>query len=388
VLRTLSLVVALGACVNQPNDVVGPFTGSTHRYVVDSIVLPSSQETVRHFAADLDGNGIPDNQLGTTLRTMASYSNLTPRGHDMIVAGAISSSVEIVADRLDDDATVSVRYIGADGAPSTGVGGRFEDGRFHSNRTAWTDVPGATELHLPVFLEADPSIVPLAGMEIDLFPDGSDGYIAWIRGGIPVDEARFAAADGIVQMVASDPGEHLIMVDLFDASPRDGVLTREEILGSSLFVALLAPDVTIDGVPTVSLGFEVHLRPCESGTCLENEVFERCFDRIQDGDESDIDCGGQCRGCEADAICTAASDCETASCTDAGVCGPPSCSNGVRDGLEMGVDCGQDCETRCATGERCYENSDCATGQCGPPPPPCPPDAWLCWDAPMYSTCQ
>lgn len=392
-LRASSIVIVVGAaslagCVSEPTDVVGPFTGETHRYVIDSFALPSSNTIANHFAADLDGDGIADNQLGRTMSTMATYSNLTPRGHDMIAGGAIASSVEIVADRLDEDDTVSVRYIGADGAPSTLAGGSITAGRFHSNRTAWSDVPGAAELHLPVFVEANPSVVPLVGMELDLFPDDVGGYTAWIRGAVPVEEARIAAADGIVQMVASDPGEHLIMIDLFDAAPRDGALTREEILASSLFSSLVSADVTIGGTPAIALGFEVHLRPCASGSCSENETFDRCFDRVLDGDESDVDCGGECRGCEAGATCTAATDCETARCTNEGTCGAPSCDNGVRDGLETGVDCGQGCASKCATGDRCYEHTDCASLQCGPPPPPCPPEAWFCWDEPMYSTCQ
>ena len=55
-----------------------------------------------------------------------------------------------------------------------------------------------------------------------------------------------------------------------------------------------------------------------------------CNDGRKNGNETDIDCGGSCRGCVAGSTCIAATDCETAAC-DANVCRAASCSNGVRD---------------------------------------------------------
>src|SRR5687767_1775300 len=41
-----------------------------------------------------------------------------------------------------------------------------------------------------------------------------------------------------------------------------------------------------------------------------------CADRITNNDETDIDCGGSCRGCEAGQGCRGASDCLSRFCTN------------------------------------------------------------------------
>ena len=41
-----------------------------------------------------------------------------------------------------------------------------------------------------------------------------------------------------------------------------------------------------------------------------------------------------------------------------------SCDNGLLDGDEVDVDCGGSCEARCALGNMCSSNSDCAAGVC------------------------
>lgn len=80
-----------------------------------------------------------------------------------------------------------------------------------------------------------------------------------------------------------------------------------------------------------------------------------CFNGIQDGDETEIDCGGSCRAC---ASCTdgilnqgeykvsvdlaggTISDCGGPNCP-----GCPTCSDGIRNQGEQGVDCGGPCSS-------------------------------------------
>ena len=95
----------------------------------------------------------------------------------------------------------------------------------------------------------------------------------------------------------------------------------------------------IDDQNWLSFGIIVHLVPCDDGTCAPATVIDHCDDRIQDGDETDIDCGGSCRACGFDTKCEVAADCQTGAC-DAGMCREPSCSDGIQDGFETGVDCG------------------------------------------------
>lgn len=67
-----------------------------------------------------------------------------------------------------------------------------------------------------------------------------------------------------------------------------------------------------------------------------------CNDGIQDGDETDTDCGGSCRTCQLLASCKDGSDCVSSMCVDARCF--PSCTDGMRDGDEVDVDCGGSCE--------------------------------------------
>jgi hypothetical protein len=60
-----------------------------------------------------------------------------------------------------------------------------------------------------------------------------------------------------------------------------------------------------------------------------------------------------------------AEDCVTGAC-DAGTCRAPSCTDSVQDGFETDVDCGASCGG-CAVGAACLADSDCASGQCGEP---------------------
>ena len=47
-----------------------------------------------------------------------------------------------------------------------------------------------------------------------------------------------------------------------------------------------------------------------------------CRDRVRDGDETDVDCGGSCQPCAAAKQCGRAEDCYSQAC-DAGTCRAP-----------------------------------------------------------------
>jgi hypothetical protein len=73
------------------------------------------------------------------------------------------------------------------------------------------------------------------------------------------------------------------------------------------------------------------------------------------------------------APCSASSECATMSCVG-GVC-VPSCTDDVQDGNETDIDCGggafgsSPACPRCADGKKCQMNSDCVDGVCGGPAP-------------------
>jgi MYXO-CTERM domain-containing protein len=78
---------------------------------------------------------------------------------------------------------------------------------------------------------------------------------------------------------------------------------------------------------------------CTDGECQAPS----CDDGVKNGEESDVDCGGEsCEPCNVKLECAADEDCESNVCTR-GMCMAATCSDGVENGDEDGVDCGGEC---------------------------------------------
>jgi hypothetical protein len=91
-----------------------------------------------------------------------------------------------------------------------------------------------------------------------------------------------------------------------------------------------------------------------------------CSDSIQNGAETDVDCGGgTCPTCDDGDSCLLASDCTSANCAS-GTCTPaaPTCSDLTQNGLETDVDCGGGTCPDCADGDGCASDSDCVSNSC------------------------
>ncbi len=110
-------------------------------------------------------------------------------------------------------------------------------------------------------------------------------------------------------------------------------------------------------------------RDCADGACVANMcVPARCADGLPNGSETDVDCGGDCPACKDGQSCDVSTDCENRRCEDDGagelVCLPPACDDRVLNGDETDIDCGGSCDARCGEGERCEEAEDCAERVC------------------------
>jgi hypothetical protein len=90
-----------------------------------------------------------------------------------------------------------------------------------------------------------------------------------------------------------------------------------------------------------------------------------CQDDVQNGSETDTDCGGSCQGCPDGSACTLGSDCLSAVCGDDGHCAAPSCDDEVQNQDETAADCGGSCPANCGSGEACGAGADCTSGVCG-----------------------
>lgn len=345
-------------CSGDSNDVVGPFTGEVHRYYVDTIRVPRDGAEAAALAADLDGDDVPENAFGNVTGVLTSTTDLTMNAPEMIASGAIASIVEIQADDLADDASVGVRLLGAADATAIVAGGRFTAGAFVSNRTRETTHPGMATVHLPIYTNADPLVLPLEGMELELTPDGAGGYDGIVRGGLREETARAAAYAGLVQMFETEPNRHLVFGRGIDTN-HDDVISREEVDASVIAILVSADIEHYAGItaPSLSVAFAVHLSAAAPAMGAPT-----CRDRMRNGDESDVDCGGSCQTCWAAKACSIAADCQSGAC-NAGRCAAPTCSDGVRDGYESDADCGGSCAP-CTSGKVCATDRDCAGNNC------------------------
>ena len=90
-----------------------------------------------------------------------------------------------------------------------------------------------------------------------------------------------------------------------------------------------------------------------------------CDDGMTNGNETDIDCGGDtCDGCQSGRVCVGAGDCLSSVCGIDRRCQVPTCDDNVANGQETDVDCGgADCAV-CEVGERCLVDADCDGTRC------------------------
>jgi hypothetical protein len=115
--------------------------------------------------------------------------------------------------------------------------------------------------------------------------------------------------------------------------------------------------------------------------CFEGYCTDRCHDNRIDGGESDVDCGGSCaNACQVGQHCNSPQDCfyyhlctgenDGLECPN-GICISP-CSDGVQNGDETDVDCGggkAHCMVDgacppCSDGLKCKVGTDCKSGVC------------------------
>jgi hypothetical protein len=94
----------------------------------------------------------------------------------------------------------------------------------------------------------------------------------------------------------------------------------------------------------------------EGGSPRAPEAGLGCSNKVKDGFETDIDCGGNsCSPCAEGKKCIKNIDCQAVSCV-AGMCSPPCAGSDVN--------CGGACVNKCDVGKKCETNSDCVRGVC------------------------
>lgn len=366
-------LLALGAAAGcEDTALLAPIGGKITRYVVTGLQLDTKPESPA--AADLDGDGRVENALGGLAGFLVAGGNSVKGLDDLRGSGAWSMVLELQSedDRLTDDERMGARLFFVDRDWSlTGAGfdAKLRDGHLTTLPTQSRYDPVSSLLLLPAMHYARPLYVQGYDLELELHKQG-DGWQGWLRGAVRSEDLLYAASEGVRQMVELRPQEATFLMRWLDAN-RTGVVDPSELspLLPSGDVGLDGGDQVVgrgDGVrPGASFAFALTLVPCASGTCAAPPR-DRCNDGVQDGDETDVDCGGSCGACPADRACSTSRDCQSGACSfeyGVGYCTRPTCADGRLSGVESDVDCGFNCAP-CAVGKGCFENADCASRHC------------------------
>jgi len=349
----LALFVAAG-CDRGTGPVEGPYTGAAKRFRVDALLLP---EAPRQWGDDFTGGGNRENQLGALSVLLGSYNLANRDTNALIASGAINMSVELLSndDKLGNDDSVGVRWYGTPKAPGDQIGARLHDGTLVSNELQ----AAYAEVMLPLFDNADPVPVALDHWDLTLTADGGGGFDGIVRGTTSSAALIAAGYPGLLRALEANLQSYAAL-DSLDAD-HDGLVTEDEVASNTWVKAAVQDDVPLAGGRGMSIAFRVHLVAGDADGYVPPAP-PRCDDRVENGDEVAVDCGGSCGRCWPGDACAADGDCGSGHC-DAGVCRAPACDDGVRDGWETDVDCGYRCGP-CADGKHCSANEDCASGKC------------------------
>lgn len=106
---------------------------------------------------------------------------------------------------------------------------------------------------------------------------------------------------------------------------------------------------------------------CTSDVCVDGKCAAPTdADGVQNGTETDVDCGGVgAKRCDTDGKCNGADDCLGKKC-DVGTskCLAPTYDDGIQNGAETDVDCGGQAGKECAPGLGCAVAGDCRSAAC------------------------
>jgi hypothetical protein len=284
------------ACSDAP---LAPPSGEQVKYVVSRVILPTSNTQARELGVDLDGDNNNDNQLGMVI-SFLSARGVGPGEHvdEMINRGEPIMLATLQFPRASDpDDTIGLTLLeGTDPVPTpcvdaadTTCGRHLQgSGQFVASPTPnlallaeWTAArpftvgPDALTVSIPLY--SDVVTFQLAAARVRVTVANNTMLAGAIGGGLSTSELNTKLLPSFKHYIeeriarectpSSDPttfcGCPLTMDEYdarywlatFDTSPKDCVLSDDEIIHNQLVVSLLAPGVQIDGVFMLSIGF-------------------------------------------------------------------------------------------------------------------------------------
>jgi hypothetical protein len=301
----LGALSALWACGNvsdnQPDammpDTPAPPPPTIERWIVSTQIVPKTTMEARALGLDLNGDGVVDNQFGAVLATLYGQGLDIQASVDTAIArGTILMLGEAALGGADPTAATYTMYTGANPQPAPCTTPTDTTCRHHLDGTGTfavaatsahdppltgtiangTLVAGPGHLQVTLLVGITPVVLDLLGARVRLqaVTPASLGQSV-LAGAITQDQrdARIypALQDGIKAAVAADctatgtpPGcgcaagsLGATYLNLFDTSPKDCLVTLDEIRNNTLIKSLLAPDVTVEGQSALSVGFGV-----------------------------------------------------------------------------------------------------------------------------------
>lgn len=183
-------------------------------------------------------------------------------------------------------------------------------------------------------------------------PVGGEAKVALVK---PGKVAKVVAKDKGTIDISSPPGAGGVIAALTVNNGNDASQTRM----CTLFSVGSGSSIKHKAIAGGLAGYKLILKNGVGSACPAD-----CSDGVQNGDETDVDCGGSfCGACSPGQGCDGPSDCTSLVCTG-NVCQAPTCADGVLNQDETDIDCGGSCGATCAFGQSCSGGGDCVTGTC------------------------
>jgi hypothetical protein len=269
-----------------------------HRYVVDHVKLPSTNTEAKMYGLDLNNDGMVDNQLGMVLGTLSGMGVNSQLSTDHAVdSGAILQLADLDALDLTTEATAMFTlYDGAHAMPAPCNGASDPTCRHHLAGTATFDLAttsahdtplagaiaagvftaGPGQLHVQAALFGGaPVVLTLIGARVKITGASEASVTSGVvAGGLSQSEIDGtlipALQHGATAVVAADctaltsppacgcasGSSGKTVIGLLDAN-HDCAVSNDEIKNNALFMSLLAPDVTINNQPALSMGIGI-----------------------------------------------------------------------------------------------------------------------------------